>query len=158
MHICSLGSLNILLNSSGWKEDPCGLLDYQARAHSHPGHVHGQVLINSHPRQNQKEQLEIFWYLRDDRRPMRRSPPPRRGRSPSPYGRRRSPSFRRGRSPRWISKCFHHLKPVGCLQGHFYPYLSPLAVFEPCTLSSSPRRYRRSPSPSRRRSPSPRYR
>merc|ERR1712183_689839 len=36
---------------------------------------------------------------RDDRRPMHRSPGPRRGRSPSPYGRRRSPSPRRGRSP-----------------------------------------------------------
>ena len=47
MHICFLGSLNILLNSSGRKEDPCGLLDHQARAHSHPGHVHGQVQMNT---------------------------------------------------------------------------------------------------------------
>jgi len=36
---------------------------------------------------------------RDDRRPIRRSPGPRRGRSPSPYARRRSPSPRRRRSP-----------------------------------------------------------
>ena len=67
---------------------------------------------------------------------MRRSPPPRRGRSPSPYGRRRSPSFRRGRSPRWISKCFHHIKPVGSykffflLIYHHWQYLN-LALFPP---------------------------
>ena len=91
---------------------------------------------DEHCRQDYKEQLEIVSRPRDDRRPMRRSPPPRRGRSPSPYGRRRSPSFRRGRSPRWISKCFHHLKPVGCLQGHFiliyhhWQYLN-LAPFPP---------------------------
>ena len=42
-----LGSLKILPISSGWKEDPCGLLDHQARAHSHPGHVHGQVQMNT---------------------------------------------------------------------------------------------------------------
>jgi len=66
---------------------------------------------------------------RDDRRPMRRSPPPRRGRSPSPYGRRRSPSFRRGRSP------------------------SPRRY----RRSPSPRR-RRSPSPRYRRSRSPLFR
>ena len=47
MRICFLRSLNILLNSSGWKEDPCGLLDHQAGAHSHPGHVHGQVQMNT---------------------------------------------------------------------------------------------------------------
>ena len=83
-----------------------------------------------------KEQFEIVWHPRDDRRPMRRSPPPRRGRSPSPYGRRRSPSFRRGRSPRWISKRFHHLKSVGVFKDiflliyHRWQYLN-LASFPP---------------------------
>ena len=91
---------------------------------------------DEHPRQHEKEQLEIVWHPRDDRRPMRRSPPPRRGRSPSPYGRRRSPSFRRGRSPRWISKCFHHLKPVCVYKDifhliyHRWQYLN-LAPFPP---------------------------
>jgi len=68
---------------------------------------------------------------RDDRRPMHRSPGPRdrRGRSPSPYGRRRSPSPRRGRSP------------------------SPRRY----RRSPSPRR-RRSPSPRYRRSRSPLFR
>ena len=66
---------------------------------------------------------------------MRRSPPPRRGRSPSPYGRRRSPSFRRGRSPRWISKCFHkkktwYYKYIFILIYHHWQYLN-LAPFPP---------------------------
>ena len=136
MRICFLGSLNIFLNSSGWKKDPRWLLDHQARAHSHPGHVHGQVKMNTLDKTTLKEQFEIVWHPRDDRRPMRRSPPPRRGRSPSPYGRRRSPSFRRGRSPRWILKCFHHLKPVGVYKDifhfiyHRWQYLN-LASFPP---------------------------
>jgi len=66
---------------------------------------------------------------RDDRRPIRRSPGPRRGgRSPSPYARRRSPSPRRRRSP----------------SGPRY--------------GGGGGGGRRSPSPRRRRSPSPRYR
>jgi len=71
---------------------------------------------------------------RDDRRPMRRSPPRRR--SPSPYGRRRSPSPRRGRSP---SPRRYRRSP------------------SPRRRRSPSPRYRRSRSPLfRRRSPSPR--
>ena len=59
MHICILGSLKILLISSGRKEDPCGLLDHQARPHSHPGHVHGQVQMNT-PDKIKKSSLKLF--------------------------------------------------------------------------------------------------